>query len=176
MSATHYVQYYIQQSGGGSGTVGRSNGGIGVVYHAPPIYQRGRGGVGNFFSGLLQHLQPLIKSGLNAVKQQSIKTGNAILNDLSENKSLKTVLKEQSYNAFNELKKRGVNKLKRKFNQAGDGLMSIKGRYKLSRKSLSNPKTKKTKALKKRCGKPKKQRVKSSSSSNKHKHKDIFDQ
>lgn len=119
----HYARYYLQQSGGGADG---ANDGIGMIYHSPQVYQRGRGGVGNFFSGLFQRLQPLMKSGLTAVKKQSIKTGSAILNDLGENKNLRNVLKEQSINALNELKDLGLNKLKRKLNQEGDGLKSIK--------------------------------------------------
>lgn len=126
----HYARYYIQQSGrgGGSGEGSGSpmNGGIGMIYHSPQVYQRGRGGVGNFFSGLFQRLQPLMRSGLTAVKNQSLKTGSAILSDLSENKNLNTVLKEQGLNAINELKERGLNKLKRKLNQDGDGVKHIK--------------------------------------------------
>lgn len=78
-----YTRYYLQQSGGGSG--GSDNGGIGLVYRSPQVYQRGRGGIGNFFSGLFQRFQPLMRSGLTAVKNQSLKTGSAILSDLAEN-------------------------------------------------------------------------------------------
>lgn len=62
----HYARYYLQQSGGGADG---ANDGIGMIYHSPQVYQRGRGGVGNFFSGLFQRLQPLMKSGLTAVKK-----------------------------------------------------------------------------------------------------------
>lgn len=129
----HYARYYIHQSGGGSG----NNGGIGMVYHSPQIYQRGRGGIGNFFSGLFQRMQPLIRSGLTAVKNQSLKTGSAILSDLADNnKNIKNVLKEQTFSGLNELKERGLNKLKRKLNQEGDGVKRIKRARKPSQRPL----------------------------------------
>lgn len=121
----HYAKYYLQQSGGGSGS-GYSHGGIGMIYHSPQVYQRGRGGVGNFFSALFQRLQPIMSSGLTAVKNQSLKTGSAILNDLADNKNFKSVLKDQGLSALNELKERGLSKLKRKLNQDGDGKKRIK--------------------------------------------------
>lgn len=134
----HYARYYMQQSGGGGSGEGSGsslNGGIGMVYHSPQVYQRGRGGVGNFFSGLFQRLQPLMRSGLTAVKNQSLKTGSAIMNDLAENKNIKNVLKEQGLNALNDLKERGLNKLKRKLNQDGDGVKHIKRTH----RSLQHP-------------------------------------
>lgn len=135
----HYARYYLQQSGGGGGGVGSAsaNGGIGMIYHSPQIYQRGRGGVGNFFSGLFKKMQPLIRSGFTAVKNQSLKTGSAILNDLAENKDIKNVFKDQSLNALNELKERGLNKLKRKLNQEGDGVKNIKRVCHPSKRPLS---------------------------------------
>lgn len=160
----HYARYYLQQSGGGGGGDGSSssNGGIGMIYHSPQVYQRGRGGVGNFFSGLFQRLQPLMKSGLTAVKNQSLKTGSAILNDLAENKNIKSVIKEQGLSALNELKERGLNKLKRKLNQDGDGGKCIKRVH----KSSSHPLLTRTSHAK-----PKKSIKKKKS----HRVRDIFD-
>lgn len=150
-----YARYYLQQSGGGNGG-GGDNGGIGMMYHSPQIYQRGRGGIGNFFSGLFQKLHPLMRSGLTAVKNQSLKTGSAILNDLADNKNIKNVLKEQAIIGLNDLKERGLNKLKRKLDQGGDGVKRIKRARKrskhplLSRTSYVKPK----KSRKKKTNRP----------------------
>lgn len=107
----HYTRYYLAQSGSGLSDIGR-------LYRGPVIIQRGRGGVGDFFGAVFRHLRPLIASGLTAVKDQSLKSGAAILQDLGR-KPINQILKEQVNTAVQELAQKGIDKLKRM--QAGKG-------------------------------------------------------
>lgn len=120
VSSTHYTKYYQVQSGAGLGD-------IGTLYRGPPAYflQRGSGGIGNFFHGMLKYLQPLLSSGLDAVKRQSMKTGVAILQDLADknsNKPFGQILREQGKTAVEELTQRGLAKLKKM--QSGSGAVA----------------------------------------------------
>jgi hypothetical protein len=81
----HYTNYYFAQVGG----AGLHD--IGPIYAAPYVYQRGSG-IGSFFSGLIRSLNPLISSGLNAIRNQSIKTGGEILKNVGS-KPFKDILK-----------------------------------------------------------------------------------
>lgn len=110
---SHYAQYYLRQEGRGLSD-------IGTLYNAPLIRQRGRGGIGNFFSGAFNYLRPLFSSGIEALKSQAVKSGSAILDNVGK-KPLKEVLKEQGKMAIEDLAIRGVNKLKRKI-QGGSGV------------------------------------------------------
>lgn len=121
---SYYTQYYLRQEGRGLSD-------IGALYHSPLINQRGRGGVGSFFSGFLKYLKPLVSSGLNALKSQALKSGSAILDDVG-NKPLKEILKEQGKAAIQNLAVRGVDKLKRM--QAGQG----QGQKYIKRRKTSN--------------------------------------
>lgn len=109
-----YIQYYQKQTGGGISDIGE-------LYHAPIFLQRGRG-IGSFFRGLMKNLKPLFKSGVNALKEQSIKSTNAIVQDLG-NKPLKEILKEQGKLAATGLINRGINRLNRE-KQEGSGFMT----------------------------------------------------
>lgn len=108
---TRYLKYYINQSGRGLSD-------IGVLHRSPLVLQQGRG-VGDFFSAVFRTLKPLLSSGLNTLKDQSIKTGSAILADLKQ-KPLKDILKEQGTAALQELTEKGLSKIKR--NMQGKGI------------------------------------------------------
>lgn len=116
---SYYTQYYLRQQGHGLAD-------IGPLYKGPSIYQRGSG-IGNFFSGLFRNLKPLISSGLEALRDQSVKTGTAILSDVGR-KPFKEILKEQGKIAVQDLTQRGVNKLKRMRSQTGGRRKNIKRR------------------------------------------------
>lgn len=109
---SHYAQYYLRQQGSGLAD-------IGAIYRAPIITQRGRGGIGSFFSGAYNFLRPLFSSGVEALKSQAIKSGASILDNVGK-KPFKEILKEQGKIAMEDLAFRGANKLKRKF-QGGEG-------------------------------------------------------
>lgn len=108
-----YIQYYQKQTGGGISDIGE-------LYHAPIFLQRGRG-IGSFFTGLMKNLKPLFKSGVNALKEQSVKSANAIVQDLG-NKPLKDILREQGKLAATNLVNRGIKRLNNE-KQEGSGFM-----------------------------------------------------
>lgn len=116
---SYYTQYYLRQDGRGLAD-------IGPLYKGPLIYQKGSG-IGSFFSGLYKHLKPFLSSGLEALRDQSIKTGSAILSEVGA-KPFKEILKEQGKIAAKDLTERGVNKLKRMSNQTGGRRKNIKRR------------------------------------------------
>lgn len=107
-----YINYYLSQVGGGLND-------IGPIYGSPRIYQQGRG-VGSFLGGIFKYLRPLIYSGLNAIKKQTIKTGTNVLNDLGK-KPFKDIIKERGMQAMDELKEKGLKKLHKMTEQSGNG-------------------------------------------------------
>lgn len=110
-----YTNYYFVQAGGGLSDIGH-------LYTQPYILQRGSG-IGSIFSGLFKFLRPMISSGLNEIKHQSLKTGLAILRDTST-KPLKEVVKEQGKLALQDLAAKGLEKLSKP--QEGTGCSTKK--------------------------------------------------
>lgn len=117
-----YTKYYLLQAGGGMSDIGH-------LYIQPHILQSGSG-IGSIFSGLFKFLSPMISSGLNEIKNQSLKTGAAILHD-ARTKPLKEVLKEQGKRAVQDLAYKGLEKLAQNKSQEGKGRKSIKRRVAL---------------------------------------------
>lgn len=108
---SYYTQYYLNQHGSGLSDIGH-------LYRSPIVFQRGRGGIGNFFAGLYKYINPFISSGISAIKDQAIKSSTAVLADIGK-KPFKTILKEQGKAAISDLTVRGVNKLRKM--QQGSG-------------------------------------------------------
>lgn len=109
-----YLKYYQAQAGNGLSDIGQ-------LYHiSPKFIQRGRGGIGSFFSGIFRHMKPIIKSGLRALKNQSIKRGVNIIKDLGE-KPLKDILVQEGKAAVDELAQKGIQKLQKLQEQDGKG-------------------------------------------------------
>lgn len=107
-----YLKYYQSQAGNGLGDIGQ-------LYHiSPKYYQRGRGGIGSFFSGIFRHLKPLMRSGLHALKKQSLKTGVNILKDLGQ-KPIKDIFIEEGKAAVDDLAQKGIKKLQKMQNGKG---------------------------------------------------------
>lgn len=107
-----YLKYYQSQAGNGVGDIGE-------LYHISPRFnQRGRGGIGSFFSGIFKHLKPLITSGLRALKKQSMKTSVNIIKDLGE-KPIKEIFIKEGKAAMDELAQKGIKKLQKM--QEGEG-------------------------------------------------------
>lgn len=123
---SYYTQYYLRQKGGGLSD-------IGPLYKSPVFYQRGSG-IGSFFSGLFKHIKPLVSSGIEALKSQSLKTSSAILNDIGK-KPINEILKEQGKIAVKDLTEKGLNKLKRMNEQKGGSRKKHIKRRKVSAKS-----------------------------------------
>lgn len=97
-----YTNYYLLQAGGGMSDIGH-------LYTQPYLLQSGSG-IGSIFSGLLKFLRPMISSGLNEIKNQSLKTGAAILSDAST-KPLLEVIKEHGKLAVQDLATKGLKNL-----------------------------------------------------------------
>lgn len=114
-----YTNYYLVQAGSGLSD-------IGPLYTQPYILQSGSG-IGSIFSGLLKFLRPMISSGLNQIKNQSLKTGAAILRD-ANNKPLKEVFKEQGKIALKNLAVKGLEKLSKPQEGTGRRKKAIKRR------------------------------------------------
>lgn len=107
-----YVDYYLSQIGGGMND-------IGPLYVSPRYYQQGRG-VGSFLGGIFKYLKPLLYSGLNAIKKQTLKAGVNVLNDLGK-RPFKDLLKQQGKQAVDELTEKGMRKLQKLSEQSGNG-------------------------------------------------------
>lgn len=107
-----YIQYYNSQVGGALSD-------IGPTFYIPLIQQRGSG-IGSFFSNLFKYLRPVISKSLGVIKNQSLKTGAAILKE-AQQKPFREVLKEQSKLAVQDLATKGLEKLVRKTDQEGSG-------------------------------------------------------
>lgn len=96
------------------------------VYHGPLVHdhshhQRGKG-LGRFFARAVQYLSPFIKSGINALKDQGIKSAGSIINQLGEEQDLKSILRKESQTALKNLKEKAINKINRSTGfQAGSG-------------------------------------------------------
>lgn len=135
-----YTNYYMSQIGGGTHD-------IGDVYAIPRVIQSGRGSVGAFFSGIFKYLKPLWQSGISALKNQAIKSGKAVLEDIGS-RPITEILKHQSVAAVNELKEKGIRKLKN-MAQSGSGLRIKKKTLKAKTQSLTSSKGRHISKLKK---------------------------
>lgn len=166
---SYYKQYYLRQSGGGLSD-------IGSLYKSPLHYQRGRGGIGNFFGSIFRHIKPFLRSGLSALSEQAVKSGTDILANVGK-KPLKSVLKEQGKIALNNLAERGLNKFKRMQSGKGRRRKNIK-RGRVSKKNHSTVKRRRRRKTKQTGTGRKRRRTKSSrrkSSVKKTRFVDIFD-
>lgn len=121
--ADTYLHYYKVQSGAGLSD-------IGPVYYNHRIIQQGRG-IGSFFAALYRYFKPVFVSGLSALKNQALKTGSSILEELGS-RPLQEIITTHGKRAVNEL---GI-KLKNKF-QDGSGLFSY---HSLGKKHKKDPK------------------------------------
>lgn len=107
-----YTDYYLSQIGGGLND-------IGPLYVSPRYYQQGRG-VGSFLGGIFKYLKPLLYSGLEAIKKQTLKAGVNVLNDIGK-RPFKDILKQQGKQAVDELTEKGMRKLQKLSEQSGNG-------------------------------------------------------
>lgn len=97
---TIFDKYYEQQAGGS----------ISSWYKGTPN-QRGHG-VGSFLGGLFRHALPLLKSGARSIGKEFLQSGINVLNDMgSEDKTLKSSLKEQGIEAVDNLKRKAKEKV-----------------------------------------------------------------
>lgn len=107
-----YLNYYKAQVGGGVAD-------FGPIFHARS--QRGRG-LGSIFSGLLRYLKPVFFSGLNAIKNEAIRTGSDILQNLGT-APLSKLIRDKGLEGVQNLTDKAMNKIKQ-MSGSGRKLMS----------------------------------------------------
>jgi hypothetical protein len=110
-----YTRYYHDQVGSGLNVFRGSR------------YQRGHGGIGKFFRGLLRFAMPLFKSGAKAVGQEALRAGTNILSDMSSAKPVKEVFKDRLREAGHALHARAAAGVNRMSGGGGGGGGRIKG-------------------------------------------------
>lgn len=66
-----YTNYYNNQSGNNVQNIGE-------IYHTPRFVQYSRG-IGSLFSSLFSHLKPILRTGLNYLKNKSLDISVMIL-------------------------------------------------------------------------------------------------
>lgn len=148
-----YIDYYTIQIGSGLAD-------IGPLYHNLRFVQQGRG-FGSFFEALFRYLKPIVRSGVNALKDSAFKAGGNILHELGS-RPLDEILFDNGKKFGHDL----TTKLGKKF-QGGSGLIfagaakrkhdfkGIKAK-KLKKSAQSSTKRKKVKPTKKTINKKKK--------------------
>lgn len=164
-----YVKYYSNQIGGRGANFGN-------LYRVSTKVQKGRG-IGSIFSGLFRFLKPHLLSGLNAVKDEALRVGGEIMQNIGQ-KPIKELLREKGVEGLHNLTAKAVDKMKK--TMAGGGSLRclgkrIKGGTK-SKKKHSKLSTKRKRVARKPVAKKRK----SSSKSKHHRQKrrrilDIFD-
>lgn len=102
--------------------------GIGEIefYRGPRHHRQGGAGIGKYLSRAYKFLKPIVSSGVNALKDQSIESSKSIINQLGEDK-LKNILKSEGKRALTNLRRKAINKINRtRDSQSGSGRRAIK--------------------------------------------------
>ncbi len=131
----YYTAYYINQTGGGGGSGGNNEQNQFLQLKFPRVYQRGRG-VGSIFSNLWKFLQPLLRSGASFVSKELMETGSDIVNGISTQKPIKSILADRSIKIVDKIRDKAADKIK---SMAGSGSK----RKQSNRKSIKAPPKKK---------------------------------
>lgn len=149
---THYISYYINQIGSGSG----GSVAISSVYRGHR-YQRGHG-IGSFLGGLLRMAMPYIKSGVKILAREGLKTGIHVTDDvINKGYNFKESLRGRSKEAGRNLQNIAASKIidvmsgrgyKRRVNTSKRQSRGSKSTRKSASRKKNNKKTKKK--LKKR--------------------------
>lgn len=113
--ASGIAKYYLQQ--------GTAHQDIGRLHHQPIYLQRGSG-IGGVFATLIKYLTPLASSGLSVLKEQAIRSGKNILDDISTQKPFREILKDRGREVVSDLTHKGIDKIRRVVNSKQSG-----GRY-----------------------------------------------
>ena len=97
------VWYYLRQA-----VRGHTNG-IGPIYEAPPVLQRGYG-IGSFLTGLWRTVRPILWSGTKTLGRETLRTGGDILTEMTrstEGESPRDIVSRR----FNETAQNLISKL-----------------------------------------------------------------
>lgn len=98
----HYIEYYLSQAGHRS--LGKKK------YRSEKILQKG-GGVGGVFSTVFRYLKPYIASGLDILKEESIKTAADVLLGITNQKPVKEVLANRGVEMVDKIRDNAVKKI-----------------------------------------------------------------
>lgn len=120
-SIADYTRYYAIQAGGGH------HGNVGNLYRSGRFVQRGYG-IGSFFIKFLNYLKPLAINGLQALGDQTYKTGKGVFSDIINNKPLEEIIADRGAEAVRGLTERGIKKFKTNMasKQSGRGIYKRK--------------------------------------------------
>lgn len=101
----HYIEYYLNQAGEKVYSHNKEK------YHHSKILTKGSG-VGGVFSNVFRYLKPFIASGLDILKEESIKTAADLLLGISQQKPIQKVLSDRSEEMIDKLRDTAVKKIK----------------------------------------------------------------
>jgi hypothetical protein len=138
-----YEHYYANQVGGR----------VGSVYRAPLIgYQKGKG-LGSVFAGVYRFLKPLLLNSGKFLGKEAMKSLPNILEGISDNKPIKTILQDEKNRTLKGLAKR----IRDNSDMTGSGLFpTIKRRRTRKKRSTSTVAIKrKTRRRRKKTVRPK---------------------
>lgn len=102
--ANLYLDYYLEQAG--EKTIRKKN-----YSRRRKVLQHGAG-VGGVFSSVYRYLKPFIASGLDILKDESIKTASDILNGVINQKPVNEVLTDRGVEIVDKLRNTAVKKIK----------------------------------------------------------------
>jgi len=101
------VRYYLRQAGRGH------TNGIGPIYDATPVLQRGYG-IGSFLTGLWLTVRPILWSGAKSLERETLRTGGDIMSDMARSTGgespgdiVSRRVNETAQNLIGELRGRG---------------------------------------------------------------------
>jgi hypothetical protein len=97
----HYIEYYLEQA---SQREARNK------YYNEKILQKGAG-VGGAFSSVYRYLKPFIASGLDVLKEESIKTAADLILGISSQKPMKEILTDRSVEMVDRIRDTAVKKI-----------------------------------------------------------------
>lgn len=117
------MSYYVH-SYPGSKQIGGSLGEIEIYSGPGRRYRQGGGGIARYLSNALRFFKPLLSSGINALKDQGIKSAGSIINQLGD-RDIKSILEDEGQKAIKNLKQKAINKFNRvagSKTQTGEGM------------------------------------------------------
>lgn len=133
-----YTSYYVNQAGGNFNN-----------FYSGPIYQRGNG-IGSFLSGLFRVVMPLVKKGVLAAGDETLKSSFKIAKDIVTHGDIHKSVQERGREAIMNMGSRTANHM------FGSGMIASKcydnKQLKLKRQSVKKRKT----VRKNKCSKKKK--------------------
>lgn len=91
-----YTNYYLNQAGGGFNT------------YQGVTYQRGRGGIGSFLSGLFRAVLPMIKKGGEQIAKEVVRSSYNIVQDIDGETDFKTAFKRRGLEGLQNLQTRAM--------------------------------------------------------------------